>query len=59
MLNSEGKYKIPVGSPFRYCKACGVHIYLVESGRRRKIPVDPDGAGHVCLGRKAKLREGA
>ena len=53
-MRSNGKYKIPAGSPFRYCKACGAHIYFIETGRRRKVPVDPDGMIHVCLARKLK-----
>ena len=36
-------YKIPAGSPVHYCKLCGARIYWIETGRRRKLPVDPDG----------------
>jgi len=62
----NGAYKIPAGSPVHYCKLCGAHVYWVETGRRRKRPVDPDGGVdaddilclehglprlHVCLGK--------
>ena len=55
---TEGKYKIPAGSPIHYCKLCACHVYWIETGRRRKLPVDPDGRGHVCLGKiKVNWRE--
>ena len=44
----EIKYKIPAGSSVRYCRGCGKHIYWIETARRKKMPVDPDGTPHFA-----------
>jgi len=41
-------YRIPAGSPVRYCRGCRARIYWVEIAGHRKLKLNADGTKHRC-----------
>ncbi len=46
-------FKIPEGAKPRTCRGCGKSIYWIETERKKRMPVDPDGTSHFATCRYA------